>query len=162
MTIKNKQMKKAFKPEELADLFLEYVNSANLKGLVSLYGDDAILITAQGGSAAYCKNAILLKNLSLGSLACNPCQLSDLDLSHNTALGVLNCGANLFTSLDLTKNTGLVDLSDLSPYNIRLFINDMPSLNKVCVWVMPFPPEGLSIDASGSPNVYFSTDCSRW
>ena len=103
----------------------------------------------------------LSKNLTLGSLACNHCQLTNLDLSHNTALGVLNCGANLFTSLDLTKNTGLIDLSNLSPYNIRLFINDMPSLNKVCVWVMPFPPTGLTIDTSGSPNVYFSTDCSK-
>jgi hypothetical protein len=29
------------------------------------------------------------------------------------------------------------------------------------VWVMPFPPSGFNLYASGSPNVYFSTDCSK-
>jgi len=100
-------------------------------------------------------------NKSLVSLDCSQNKLTRPDLSHKTALGVINCRANLLTSLDLTNNTGLIDLSDIPPYNIRLFINDMPPLNKLCVWVMLFPPTGLTIDTSGSPNVYFSTDCSR-
>jgi len=37
----------------------------------------------------------------------------------------------------------------------------MPSLYKVCVWEMPFPPAGVEVDTSGSPNVYFTTDCSK-
>lgn len=39
-------MKKAYKPEEIADLFLEFINSGNLEGLVSLYENDAVLITS--------------------------------------------------------------------------------------------------------------------
>ena len=36
----------------------------------------------------------------------------------------------------------------------------MPSLYEVCVWVMPFPPENAvgTVDTTGSPNVYFTTD----
>jgi hypothetical protein len=35
----------------------------------------------------------------------------------------------------------------------------MPSLNKVCVWTIPFPPAGASADTTGSPNVYFTMNC---
>jgi len=38
-------------------------------------------------------------------------------------------------------------------------LNDMPSINQVCVWVMPFPPDGVDVDTTNSPNVYFTTDC---
>ena len=31
---------------------------------------------------------------------------------------------------------------------------------EVCVWEMPFPPEGFELDSTGSPNVYFTTECS--
>jgi len=37
----------------------------------------------------------------------------------------------------------------------------MPSLFKVCVWTTPFPPEGVDVDTTGSPNVYFTIDCSK-
>jgi len=37
----------------------------------------------------------------------------------------------------------------------------MPSLNKVCVWIMPFPPTGFGLETKSSPNVYFTTDCSK-
>jgi len=36
----------------------------------------------------------------------------------------------------------------------------MPTLEEVCVWTMPFPPEGFKLCADGSPNTYFTTDCS--
>jgi hypothetical protein len=36
---------------------------------------------------------------------------------------------------------------------------DNPYLRKVCVWKIPFPGEGVTIDTSGSPNVEFE-DCS--
>ena len=43
----------------------------------------------------------------------------------------------------------------------------MPTLSKVCVWVVPFPPPPISqedcfkvvIKTDGSPNVYYTTDC---
>jgi len=34
-------------------------------------------------------------------------------------------------------------------------------LEKVCVWTMPFPPEEIKVCTDGSPNVYFTTDCSK-
>jgi len=44
-----------------------------------------------------------------------------------------------------------------------LYIINMPSLYAVCVWTTPFPPKGsyISIMSEGSPNVYFTTDCSK-
>ncbi len=35
----------------------------------------------------------------------------------------------------------------------------MPMLFEVCVWELPFPPEGVEIDTTDSPNVCFETDC---
>jgi len=42
-----------------------------------------------------------------------------------------------------------------------LDISEMPSLYEVCVWTLPFPPEGFLVFTSGSPNVYFTTECSK-
>jgi hypothetical protein len=38
----------------------------------------------------------------------------------------------------------------------------MPTLYEVCVWEMPFPPayQVELVDTTGSPNIYFTTDCS--
>ena len=35
----------------------------------------------------------------------------------------------------------------------------MSTLRKVCVWALPFPPEGIDLSMGDSPNAYFSTDC---
>jgi len=71
---------------------------------------------------------------------------------------MLSCGTNQFTTLDISHNTGSVT----NPGGLNsLHINDMPSLYKVCVWSLPFPPSGLTVDSSGSPNVYYSIDCSK-
>ena len=35
----------------------------------------------------------------------------------------------------------------------------MPDLYEVCVWAMPFPPAGVSVDLYQIPNAYFTTDC---
>jgi hypothetical protein len=34
----------------------------------------------------------------------------------------------------------------------------MPSLFKVCVWIIPFPVQAYT---DGSPNIYYTTDCSK-
>ena len=39
-------MKKAYKPEEIEKLFLGYVNSGDLDGIVSLFEDNAIVMTS--------------------------------------------------------------------------------------------------------------------
>jgi len=71
-------------------------------------------------------------------------------------LEVLICKGNQLTSLDISNNHEFG-----SGWNCNLDIRDMPSLTKVCVWVIPFPPEGLNLCSDGSPNVYFTTDCSK-
>ena len=64
-------------------------------------------------------------------------------------LDTLNCGRNQLTSLDVSNNT-LLD---------QLYLRDMPSLFEVCVWEIPFPPDGVNVNISNSPNVFFTTDC---
>jgi hypothetical protein len=52
--------------------------------------------------------------------------------------------------LDVSNNTSITSLS----------IMEMPSLYKICVWEMPIPT-GVDVFMDGSPNVYFTTDCSN-
>ena len=95
-------------------------------------------------------------NTSLTGLSCDHNQLTTLDLSNQIELHHLECGSNQFTSLDISNNSklGTVYIGYLC-----LVLDNMPSLQEVCVWTMPFPPEGLSVSTQGSPNAYFTTDC---
>jgi len=89
-------------------------------------------------------------NTALSELYCANNQLTSLNVSNNTALTVLHCFTNPLTSLDISNNVSLK--------NIQL--RDMPSLNEVCVWEMPLP-EGIVLDITNSPNINFTTDCSK-
>jgi ketosteroid isomerase-like protein len=40
-------MKKAFSPSEISELFVEFINSGNLEGVVSLFEDNAIIVTGK-------------------------------------------------------------------------------------------------------------------
>ena len=89
-------------------------------------------------------------NTALTNLRCHyNNQLTSLDVSNNTALALLYCVGNQFTRLDVSNNTALV----------KLRLLNMPSLYKVCVWEIPFPPAGVEVITTGSPNVYFTKDC---
>ena len=110
-------------------------------------------------------------NTALRVLYCYSNQLTTLDVSNNTALETLYCYSNQLTSLDVSNNTALIRLEcsfcELTTLNISnntaltfIYLNDMPSLNKVCVWEMPFPPDGVDVETTNSPNVYFTTECS--
>ena len=90
-------------------------------------------------------------NTALTYLGCYGNQLTTLDVSNNTALIYLRCGRNQLTTLDVSNNSTLAGLD----------LGYMPSLNMVCVWTMSFPPAGVWADITGSPNVYFTTDCSK-
>lgn len=119
----------------------------------------------------------VLKNTALTYLSCNKTGLSSLDVSNNTALTFLGCGQNQLTYLDLSNNPNLIELDCGNPWlggnNITeldlsnnnklkgISLTNMPSLSEVCVWTMPFPPEGVLVNTEGSPNVYFTTDCSK-
>lgn len=90
-------------------------------------------------------------NATLMGMECWRNQLTDLDVSNNPDLVELICGDNQLTSLDISKNTKLESIG----------IMDMPTLNEVCVWTLPFPPEGVEVNTEGSPNVYFTTECGK-
>jgi len=104
---------------------------------------------------ACCDNQItsldVSKNILLNRLECAQNELTSLDVSNNVALLELDCYENKLTSLDVSNNTEVTMLN----------ISEMPSLIKVCVWEIPFPPEGVEVDTTGSPNVYFTTECSK-
>ena len=82
-------------------------------------------------------------------MLCDRNELSTLDVSNNIALTFVLCFSNQLTTLDVSVCTALETLN----------LHDMPSLYEVCVWEMPFPPTGVEVDTTGSPNVYFTTDC---
>jgi Leucine-rich repeat (LRR) protein len=91
------------------------------------------------------------KNISLSELYCGGFHLTALDVSNNPALTKLDCSHNPIDSLDVSNNTALTFLA----------VVDIPTLNRICVWTMPFPPEGVTVYADNSPNAYFTTDCGR-
>jgi len=98
-------------------------------------------------------------NPSLHKLSCGYNQIMNLVVSNCINLAVLECSNNQLSSLDISDNKDLG-----TSYNPALILRDMPSLTEVCVWTLPFPPTGFygfEIDTTGSPNVYFTTDCSN-
>lgn len=91
------------------------------------------------------------KNTALRLFSCDNNNVSNLNVSNNTALTALCCSSNQLTDLDISKNISLE----------RIEIEEMPSLTKVCVWQVPFPPAGVEIFTENSPNVYFTKECSK-
>jgi Leucine-rich repeat (LRR) protein len=109
-------------------------------------------------------------NIGLRYLACGRNRLESLETSELSLLEKFYCNNNALTALDLAKNTALETLIscgnrltvlDISR-NIRLKkigIDNMPMLEEVCVWRMPFPPDGVEILSGFSPNIVFLVDC---
>ncbi|MCP4312343.1 MAG: T9SS type A sorting domain-containing protein [Bacteroidetes bacterium] len=89
-------------------------------------------------------------NSSLVSLFCSENQLTSLDVSNCIDLLELYCSDNQLTSLDVSNNAAIE----------YLYLSNMPTLYQVCVWELPFPPISVNLDTTGSPNVYFTTECS--
>jgi hypothetical protein len=85
----------------------------------------------------------------LSWLSCEGNMLISLDLSNNPALTHLSCDRNTLTSLDISNDTSIYYLD----------LRAMPSLYKVCVWTMPFPPASVTVYTTDSPNVYFTMEC---
>jgi hypothetical protein len=112
----------------------------------------------------YCSDNLLssldiTNNALLEHLRCRNNQLTNLDLSNNTALRDINCGGNQLTSLDISQNIYLGET--IWPDFDDVVLDSMPTLYEVCVWELPFPPEGVEIDTTVSPNVFFTTECSK-
>jgi hypothetical protein len=99
--------------------------------------------------------------VNLEVLNCSDNYLTGLDVSNCTLLSELSCSSNPLQYLNISKNTNLFACEDDTCY-ATLNLSNMPGLYGVCVWEMPFPPVDRveSVDTTGSPNVFFSTDCS--
>jgi Leucine-rich repeat (LRR) protein len=114
------------------------------------------------------------QNTSLEGLECAFMfeQMANLDLSNITSLEWLYCASNQLTALDVTNQSDLMELefggNQLSTLDLtnnpaleRLELSQMPSLGEVCVWTTPFPPARVNLNTSGSPNIFFTTECSK-
>jgi Leucine-rich repeat (LRR) protein len=84
---------------------------------------------------------------SLKELDIRSTQITTLELSNNTSLLDLDVCRNFISSICISHNTKLE----------RIFLSDMPILENVCVWILPFPPEGVNLDITGSPSISFTT-----
>lgn len=98
-------------------------------------------------------------NTALTYLYCSYNQLTSLDVSNNVALTNLLCSDNQLASLDISNNISLGLAPATVPPECFLGIAYMPSLEKVCVWELPFPPADFLLCVDGSPNVYFTIEC---
>ena len=94
--------------------------------------------------------------VNLDTLDCSYNYLTSLDVSGCTALQTLQCYSNQLTGLDVSNNS---KIGASGEEFAKLNISNMLTLHEVCVWTMPFPPTGVIIDTTGSPNVEFR-DCS--
>jgi len=94
----------------------------------------------------YLINLDVSNNSSLTLFHCEDNQLTSLDVSANSVLHLLDCSENQLTSLDISHNSAITNL----------WINRMHSLQEVCVWELPFPPSGVDVYSSDSPNVKYT------
>lgn len=110
------------------------------------------------------------ENLLLEELICGRNSLTELDVSQNQSLVKLVLNNNLITSLELSANLGLTKMISCGNQLTRLDISrhtsleligvdNMPMLTEVCVWTLPFPPEGVTVLQGFSPNIVFSDQC---
>ena len=97
------------------------------------------------------KSLDVTSNKELTRLGCNNNQLMDIDVSQNPGLTTLITCGNKLTRLDISGNISLT----------KVGIDNMQSLVEVCVWVLPFPPQGVTVLSGYSPNIKYTTDCSQ-
>lgn len=118
------------------------------------------------------KNLDLSNNPYLQYLYIHDNSINELDLSNNINLRELNC--DVYEAFNLSANQMLEDLAirdgalyftqlDLSQNYMlkRLALYDTWTLEKVCVWCEPFPPEGLLLEIYPPKNITFTTECSN-
>jgi len=158
----------------------------DLTGLEAFTNLDSLTITMNplsdidlsGNSAlrylkcSYCELTSLdiYNNRLLEELIVSRNLLPEIDISLNQSLVKLFCKNNLLTSLDLSANTGLSSMVSCGNQLTRLDISwhssltligvdNMPMLTEVCVWTLPFPPEGVTVLQGFSPNINYITTC---
>lgn len=134
---------------------LDVSHNINLETLVTMYNPLGSLDISKNSALKhlYCESNQLTSldvtnNKALDRLECSDNLLTTLNTSNNPELWLLHCGNNQISTLDISNNTKIYQLA----------INGMQSLTRVCVWKIPFPVEAYT---TGSPNIYYTTDCSK-
>jgi len=105
-------------------------------------------------------------NVELVNLSCFANNLKSLSLNNNPNLEYLNCENNQLDSLNVLACSKLTTLYcafnnlvnlDLSNNSLleKIQIVDNPNLTKVCVWVLPFPPDNVWLNDWGCPNLEY-------
>ena len=174
--------------EALETMLLPPAGIRDLTGLQAFINLDSLTITLNPLDAidlspntelrylniTYCElNQLdISKNLQLETLICGRNKLTEIDLSHNQVLSTLVVNNNRLSHLDLSPLASLntliscgnqlsyLDIS-MHPDLTRIGVDNMPMLTEVCVWTLPFPPEGIVVLQEFSPNIQYSTGCSR-
>lgn len=126
-------------------------------------------------SSLYCEGNWLTSldlgaNTLLKNLTCSSNYLSSLDLTKNTELRTFYGDNNFLSELNFFENTKLIvaycysnkleyciftNCTSLTMINLEF----MPTLETVCVWTTPFPPETVNVFTEGSPNITYTTSC---
>jgi hypothetical protein len=112
----------------------------------------------------------LSNNARLETLICSRNRLTAIDLSNNQALNTLIVNNNLLTSLDLSPISSLntmiscgnqLSYLDISKHSslTKIGVDNMPMLTELCVWTLPFPPEGIVVLQAYSPNIRYTINC---
>lgn len=88
--------------------------------------------------------------------------LKSLDVSNNRHLWALWCQRNQLTNIDISGLNNLLEWFTCSGNQlISLNISNNKVLRHLTLENMPFPPKGLEISTEGSPNLYFTTECTK-
>lgn len=125
-------------------------------GLSSLDVTNCIDLEALNFASNNISEIDLSNQTVIHSLLCSDNQLTSLDVSNLPDLIQILCGQNQLSSLNLSNNSKIGTGLDES-YGCYLEIGDMPTLEEVCVWTEPFPPDGFFLCMEGSPNAFFTT-----
>jgi hypothetical protein len=120
----------------------------DLSSLDVSYNTDLVVLECGGNLLT---ELDLQNNVKLGELWVEFNPLESLNLNGNLNLNLLYCAGNPMTDLNLSVHGKMKSLS----------LIDMPNMSEVCIWTKPFPPYWMELDTTGSPNVFFTTECSQ-
>lgn len=107
-------------------------------------------------------NLSLISETGLDILNCENNYLTNLDLANRRFLYEVWCGGNQLEYLNLQNNSNIFSEGTLSPgkdFIGYLDVTNMVTLSQICVDESVYDSIGAHIDTTGSPNVYFTSDC---
>ncbi len=111
-----------------------YIDSLNINGLKNL---ELLLFRDNLISTIDLSNNLKLKSISFAG---NP--VYEIDFSNNPELNLVRFGDNPMTVLDISENNKIKFLDNYGEF----------PFDKICVWTLPFPPSGTTIQTLNFPD----------